>query len=103
DYDIAVASSFDHNLEITNIDAQKGPVIQSYIEELGFTMDDVMVIGDSLNDYSMLSLDFGATVAMGNALKEIKDISQFITKSNEEQGVLHAIEAALNGSLDQLS
>ena len=31
-------------------------------------MDEVMVLGDSLNDYSMLSMDFGATVAMENAV-----------------------------------
>lgn len=101
--DIAVASSFVYNLEITNVNAQKGPVIQSYIEKLGFMMDEVMVIGDSLNDYSMLSLDFGATVAMGNALPEIKDIANYVTKTNEEQGVAYAIEVAVMEKLNFMS
>ena len=69
---IAVASSFESNVEITDARAQKGPILKEYIESLGYTMDEVMVLGDSLNDYSMMSMDFGATVAMGNAVSELK-------------------------------
>ena len=92
---IAVASSFATNLEITDIKAQKGPILKEYIESLGYAMDEVMVLGDSLNDYSMISLDFGATVAMGNADPEIKEAAKYITKSNEELGVAHAIYEVL--------
>ena len=99
---IAVASSFDFNLEITDIKAQKGPSIKSYIEKKGYSMDEVMVIGDSYNDLSMLSLPFGATVAMGNAKDKIKSVAQYVTKSNSEQGVAHAINAAINNSFDIL-
>lgn len=93
--DIAVASSFRTNLEITNAAAQKGPVLKSYIEELGYTMDEVMALGDSMNDYSMLSMDFGATIAMENAIEEIKKAAKYITKSNDELGVAYAIEELL--------
>ena len=92
---IAVASSFETNLEITDIKAQKGPVLKAYIESLGYTMDEVMVLGDSLNDYPMISMDFGATVAMGNAVPEVKRAAKFITKSNEEFGVAYAIREVL--------
>lgn len=92
---IAVASSFPTNLEITDVEAQKGPVLKSYIESLGYTMDEVMVFGDSMNDYSMLSMDFGATVAMENADPEIKKVAKYMTKSNEEFGVAYAIEELL--------
>lgn len=92
---LAVASSFVNNLEITDVRAQKGPVLKSYIESLGYTMDEVMVLGDSLNDYSMLSMDFGATVAMENSVPEIKEVAKYITKSNEEFGVAHAIYEVL--------
>ena len=92
---LAVASSFPSNLEITAVEAQKGPVLKQYIESLGYTMDEVMVLGDSLNDYSMLSMDFGATVAMENAMPEVKAVSKYITKSNEEFGVAHAIYGVL--------
>lgn len=92
---IAVASSFITNLEITDVEAQKGPVLKKYIESLGYSMDEVMAFGDSLNDYSMLSMEFGATVAMANAEPEIKKAAKYMTKSNEEFGVAYAIEELL--------
>ena len=85
--EIAVASSFPTNLEITDVKAQKGPVLKEYIESLGYTMDEVMALGDSLNDLSMIEMDFGATVAMANAEPEVKDAAKYITKSNTEFGV----------------
>ena len=92
---IAVASSFETNLEITDVKAQKGPVLKEYIESLGYTMDEVMALGDSLNDYSMLSMDFGATVAMENAVPEIRRVAKYTTKSNVEFGVAYAIRELL--------
>lgn len=92
---IAVASSFIYNQEITAVEAQKGPVLKEYIESLGYAMDEVMVLGDSLNDYSMISMDFGATVAMGNAVPEIKKAAKYITKTNSELGVAYVIDELL--------
>ena len=93
--EIAVASSFPTNLEITDVRAQKGPVLKEYIESLGYTMDEVMALGDSLNDLSMIEMDFGATVAMANAEPEVKDAAKYITKSNTEFGVAYAIDRLL--------
>ena len=93
--ELAVASSFYNNLEITVKGAEKGPAIQEYIESLGYTKEEVMVFGDSLNDYSMLSMDFGATVAMENADEEVKRVSKYVTKSNEDLGVAHTIHELL--------
>ena len=93
--ELAVASSFYNNLEITVKGAEKGPAIQEYIESLGYTKEEVMVFGDSLNDYSMLSMDFGATVAMENADDEVKQVSKYVTKSNEDLGVAYTIHELL--------
>lgn len=93
--EIAVASSFPTNLEITDVKAQKGPVLKEYIESLGYTMDEVMALGDSLNDLSMIEMDFGVTVAMANAEPEVKDAAKYITKSNTEFGVAYAIDRLL--------
>lgn len=92
---LAVASSFINNLEITDTRAQKGPILKNYIESLGYTMEEVMVFGDSMNDYSMLSMDFGATVAMDNSVPEIKAVAKYVTRSNEEYGVAYAIDELL--------
>lgn len=93
---IASASSFVTNIELTDEKAQKGPIIKQYIEERGYQMEEVMVLGDSLNDYSMISMDFGATIAMENAMEEIKNIAKYVTKSNAENGVAFAIDRLLS-------
>lgn len=92
---IAVASSFPTNLEITDVSAQKGPVLKAYIEDLGYTMDEVMVFGDSFNDYSMLSMDFGVTIAMENGHPEVKKVAKYVAKSNAEDGVACVMEELL--------
>ncbi|HEX3022690.1 MAG TPA: HAD hydrolase family protein, partial [Lachnospiraceae bacterium] len=85
-----------------NIEAQKGIALKEYIESLGYRMDEVMVLGDSMNDYSMLSMDFGATVAMENAMDRIKEVSKYITKTNDEDGVAYAIQKVLDGKVEDL-
>ena len=89
---LAVSSSAKTNLEVTHVLAQKGSVLKQYIESLGYTMDEVMVFGDSLNDLSMMEMDFGATIAMENADEEIKAVAKYITKSNEDDGVAYVID-----------
>lgn len=54
-----------------------------------------MVFGDSLNDYSMLSMDFGATVAMENGDPRVKAAAKYIAPGNEEDGVAQVIEKLL--------
>lgn len=88
---VSITSSYEKNIEITDAKAQKGPVLEKYLTGLGYKMNEIMVIGDSLNDYSMLSMDFGVTVAMGNGVPEIKRIAKYITKTNDESGVAFAI------------
>lgn len=92
---LAVSSSFQYNLEVTDYKAQKGPILKEYIESLGYTMDEVMVLGDSLNDLSMMEMNFGATVSMANANDTIKKVASYQTKSNEEDGVAFVIEEML--------
>lgn len=97
--DLASASSFKTNMELTDIGAQKGLALSEYIESLGYHKSEVMVLGDSMNDYSMISMDFGATVAMGNAIEKIKEAASYITKSNVECGVAYAVELARKNEL----
>lgn len=92
---LAVSSSFINNLEITDVKAQKGIALKNYIEALGYTMEEVMVFGDSMNDYSMISMNFGATIAMENGAEAVKKVAKYITKSNGEDGVAYVIEELL--------
>lgn len=96
---LALASSFPNNIEITDEKAQKGPVLERYIRKLGYTMEDVMVFGDSMNDYSMMCMDFGCTVATENADPRIKAVAKVISPPNTEHGVAKIIEKVLQGKI----
>ncbi len=72
--------------------------MKAYIESLGYRIEEVMVFGDSRNDESMLAMDFGATIAMGNADAELKNKAKYVTRSNVELGVAYAIEELLKRS-----
>ena len=80
--DLAVASSC----------AQKGRALAFYASARGVGPDEIMAVGDSENDYSMLSMDIKYTVAMGNAMESIKRIAKCQTRSNIQDGVAYAIE-----------
>ena len=49
-----------------------------------------MAIGDSYNDMDMLEWA-GLGVAMGNAPKDVKEAADYVTTSNEEEGVAEAL------------
>ncbi|RCW69795.1 Cof-type HAD-IIB family hydrolase [Saliterribacillus persicus] len=88
---LAITSSGHSNLEFNHPEAQKGIALKWFANKLGIDMIDVMAIGDNLNDLSMIEMA-GHGVAMGNAEELIKNSSNFITLSNKENGVAHAIE-----------
>lgn len=96
---LAVTSSFENNLEITDVKTQKGPVLKTYVESLGYNIDEVMVFGDSRNDLSIFKMDFGIKIAMENAHSEIKKYATYITKSNEEDGVAYILEEMYKHSI----
>ncbi|MBO1199245.1 HAD family phosphatase [Staphylococcus simiae] len=87
---LAISSSSRGNLEITHSDAQKGIALETIAERLGISMEDVMAVGDNLNDVSMLER-VGHPVAMANATDKVKEVAQFVTDSNENSGVGKAI------------
>ncbi|MFA1822212.1 Cof-type HAD-IIB family hydrolase [Virgibacillus oceani] len=91
---MAITSSGDINIEFNNTAAQKGVALEEYAKNLGIEMKDIMAIGDNLNDASMLKAA-GRSVAMGNATDEIKNLCDFTTKQNTENGVAFAIEEVL--------
>jgi Cof subfamily protein (haloacid dehalogenase superfamily) len=91
---IAVSSSFRDNMEITHVTAQKGIILAKVAEKMGFKREEVLVLGDSFNDYSMFK-EFSESVAMGNAIPEIKEIAKYITDTNDNLGVAKAIYKVL--------
>lgn len=91
---LAISSSGQGFIEVTNINAQKGIALERYAKGLGIQMKDVMVIGDSYNDISMMERA-GCSVAMENAPKEVRDICTHITLSSENDGFAEAVNKIL--------
>lgn len=77
-------------LEILNKSANKGAGLKILADRLGLSREEVMAIGDQQNDVEMLEFA-GIGVAMGNAIDKVKAVSQFVTKTNSENGVAYAI------------
>lgn len=86
------ASSFPTNIEITDSKARKGLALKYYAGLKKIPLEKVMAIGDSDNDLSMMTAEFGYTVAMGNAMDCVKQSARYQTRSNSEDGVAWAIK-----------
>lgn len=88
---INVTSSLYNNIEINALDCNKGTALLGFAEKMGLTKEQVMACGDGSNDYEMILMS-GLGVAMENGLDMVKEAADYITVSNEEDGVAKAIE-----------
>ncbi|GHU62019.1 haloacid dehalogenase [Clostridia bacterium] len=91
DQKLCITSATGKNIEINTRTSNKGDSLQKFAQTLGIHPQEIMVIGDNGNDQTMLSMA-GLSVAMGNAVKEIKELADFVTLTNDEDGVAYAIE-----------
>ncbi|MGE9834691.1 sugar-phosphatase [Streptococcus sp. ZY19097] len=87
-YNIVKSTPF--YLEFMNKNTSKGNAIIHLAEKMGLSKNQTMAIGDAENDRAMLEV-VGNPVVMENGTAELKKIAKYITKSNEESGVAHAI------------
>ncbi|MGB8002063.1 MAG: Cof-type HAD-IIB family hydrolase [Anaerobacillus sp.] len=97
-HNTVITSSGKENLEINHIDAQKGLALETFVTHHGLDMKQTAAIGDNYNDLSMFR-KASYSIAMGNADDEIKQQVSFVTKSNEHDGVAHAIYKLMDEDL----
>jgi len=69
----------------------KAHSLERLFELTGIRREEVIACGDGYNDQSMIRFA-GLGVAMANAPKDIQDSADYITYSNEEDGVAHVVE-----------
>jgi Cof subfamily protein (haloacid dehalogenase superfamily) len=69
----------------------KGATLAEWVRRRGWSREDVMAIGDNLNDMEMLQFA-GLPVVMGNSVPELKSLGWRETLSNDQGGVAAAIE-----------
>ncbi|MBO5461514.1 MAG: HAD family phosphatase [Ruminococcus sp.] len=92
-----LVNSLGYNIEINAAGVNKGTGLVRLGEMLGIRREEIMACGDSDNDITMLS-EVGFGVAMANAHDEVKAAADYITESNDNDGVAKAIERfALKG------
>lgn len=77
--------------EITNGNVNKWEAIENLINVLGIKKEEVIAIGDNVNDVEMIQ-NAGLGVIMGNADPNIKSVANIVTKSNDDNGVASIIE-----------
>lgn len=85
-----VVRSAPYFLEFLNKKVNKGTGVEALANSLGIKQEEVICMGDAGNDEHMIRYA-GLGVAMGNAFEEIKEIADFVTKTNDEDGVAYVI------------
>lgn len=78
-------------LEFVDVNASKAIALEKLGEFYGIKREEMIAVGDGFNDLSMIEYA-GLGVAMANSPEEIKRAADFVTLSNEDDGVAYVIE-----------
>ncbi|MBM7553642.1 Cof-type HAD-IIB family hydrolase [Thalassobacillus pellis] len=92
---LEVTNSSPTNIEINPAGVNKAAAIRKVCDWLDLSMDNVMAVGDSMNDLAMIR-EAGFGVAMGNAQEIVKKEADWVTLSNTDHGVSHAIRHVID-------
>ena len=77
--------------EITSKNVDKWYAIEYLIDKLNINKEDIMTIGDNVNDKLMIE-NAGCGVVMGNSAPYIKEIADMVVADNNQDGVAEAVE-----------
>ncbi len=94
--DLELVGSLGYNIEINARGVNKGTALVELGRMLGIKREEIMACGDGDNDTAMLR-EVGFGVAMGNAEEEIKQAADYVTLTNEDEGVAYVIEKFILG------
>lgn len=78
------------NIEVNPLGINKAKGLKIVCDRLGIDMENVMSCGDSLNDMAMIK-EAGLGIAMGNAQEIVKESADWVTATNNDNGVAKAI------------
>ena len=86
-------------LEVMPKGLNKARAIEMLLGHLGCSREELIACGDGFNDVHMVEYA-GLGVAMENACEPVKAVAQFITKSNDEDGVAYVVEKFMLGTAE---
>ncbi|MBQ2426456.1 MAG: HAD-IIB family hydrolase, partial [Lachnospiraceae bacterium] len=78
-------------LEVLPKGIDKAQSLERLLEVIGMTRDEMIACGDGYNDFSMIEFA-GLGVAMENAVLPLRKIANYITDSNNDDGVGKVVE-----------
>lgn len=81
-------------VDVMNSEVNKGKALKALMAAIQATPEETMAFGDYLNDYEMMQSCY-YSYAMANAHPDLKAVSNFQAKSNDEDGVVKAIQQML--------
>lgn len=82
--------SLDIALELFYKECNKGNAVKELADMFGFKREEIIAIGDQRNDLEMIEFA-GLGVAMGNAIEKIKEVANYVTDTNDNNGVAKVI------------
>lgn len=88
--DLSFTRSSPYATDIISKGSSKLSGILIVAQRYQLTLDDIIVFGDSNNDYEMLK-EIKYSVAMGNGTKRVKDVAAFVTDTNNRDGIYKAL------------
>ena len=78
-------------IEVMAQGIDKAASLQALIERLGIKQEEVISFGDGYNDLSMIEFA-GMGVAMENAVDQVKQCADYITLSNDDEGIYECLK-----------
>ena len=93
---LIVTSASTFSLEMNHIHANKGRAVADLAKERGYSPDEVITIGDNINDLTMLEWATHS-YAVANAHQMAKDAATYIAPSHSDYAVAQIIERVLDG------
>lgn len=78
-------------IEIMPKNIDKANSLEYMLSSVGLTKDNIICCGDGFNDMSMIKFA-GVGVAMENAQPQVKEVADYITDSNDQDGIVKVID-----------
>jgi Cof subfamily protein (haloacid dehalogenase superfamily) len=88
---VSATSSQSFYLDITNPQANKGVVVTYLSKMYDIPTQEIATIGDAHNDVLMFAQS-GVSIAMGNAVDDVKASATYVTTSNDDEGFANAVQ-----------
>jgi Cof subfamily protein (haloacid dehalogenase superfamily) len=88
---ISITSAIENCIDILNGGISKAKGLSMLSEKLGIKREEIITVGDNINDMEMLEYA-GLGVAMGNAPERVKNMADYVTDTNDNDGLAKFLE-----------